>query len=125
MLTSQVPFFLPYYCWHLSHINYCGQQKGQAASPWSDCGGPTGSQTAGIHSPPDCRMTCRADVQRLLKDKFLILLATEKTTEGGIKIRQQNRLELSLVCNLKTTHSKWPDRGSGVVGSDFCYHIIL
>lgn len=64
-----------------------------------------GSQTAGIHSPPDCRMTCSADVRRVLKDKILILLATEKITEGGIKIRQQNRLEISLICNIKTARS--------------------
>lgn len=61
-------------------INYCGQQKGQTASLWS-----VGSQTAGSHSPQDYRMTCRADTRRVLKDKFLILLATAEITEGGDK----------------------------------------
>lgn len=120
--TSQVPFFLPCYTAGIEATSTTMvNKKGRTASQWSDCGGPVGSQTAGIHSPPDCRMTCSADVRRVLKDKILILLATEKITEGGIKIRQQNRLEVSLICNLKTTCRKWPYRGRGVVES---YHII-
>lgn len=104
--------FLPHYYnrWHLSHINYCGQE--QRAALWSHGGGWAGSQSAGSHSLRDCGMTRGADARGVLEDKFPNPFWQQwKSAKEGDKNKttvwgSETFWSLFFSCNPETTHGK-------------------